>query len=204
MGSSRTITQLERPPGLQEAQRYGNEFRLPGELGPIGTTMGGMRIRFGWSSSRTEGRIALAFVVGAALITAAGGCSSYPSADPPCFPPDYSVTPTDATPGEMVTVAAPEADCNPRYGETAQIQVVVTDERGVEVINVTAPMTDAGAFTYTFRVPAQMAVGEAVVTATPYKVDWCDDTGRNNRVRGTVGLERASCAEPREPLTITR
>ncbi len=104
----------------------------------------------------------------------------------------------------MVTVAAQGADCDPRYGENAQIQVIITDDQGVEVINVTAPMTDAGAFTYTFRVPAQMAVGEAVITATPHKVDWCDDTGRNNRARGTVGVERASCAEPRRPLTITR
>ncbi|TDK28313.1 hypothetical protein E2F48_03435 [Arthrobacter crusticola] len=104
----------------------------------------------------------------------------------------------------MVTVAAPEADCNPRYGKNARIQVVIADERGVEIISTTAPMTDAGAFTFTFRVPAQMAVGEAAVTATPHKVDWCDDTGTNNRVQGAADLERASCAERRKPLTIIR
>jgi hypothetical protein len=163
-----------------------------------------MKFHLGCSSSRTGGRFALASVVGAALITIASGCSSYIFADPPCFPPDYSVTPTHAKPGEAVTVAAPEAECNPRYGQNAQIQVVITDEQGVEVVNARAPMTDAGAFTYTFRVPVQMAVGEADVTATPHDVDWCDDTGRNNRAQGTAGLERASCVEPREPLTITR
>jgi hypothetical protein len=166
--------------------------------------MGFMKFPFRYSGSRTGGRFAVASMVGAALISAVGGCSSGPSVEPPCFPPDYSVTPTEARPGEMVTVAAPGADCNPRYGENARIQVVITDERGVETINTTAPMTDAGAFAYTFRVPAQMAVGEAAVTATPHQVDWCDDTGTNNRAEGAANLNRVSCAEPREPLIIIR
>jgi hypothetical protein len=114
------------------------------------------------------------------------------------------VTPAAATPGETVTVEAPEADCNPRYGENARIEVTVTDKRGVELINTTAPMTDAGAFTYTFSVPAGAAMGQAAVTAMPHNVDWCDDTGRNNRVPGAMALERASCVVPVKPLTITR
>ena len=104
-----------------------------------------------------------------------------------------------------MTVTAPEAVCDPRYGANARIQVIVTDKSGIEVIDATAPMTDAGGFTYTFRVPAQVAVGEAAVTAMPYNIDWCDDTGRNNRVRGEpMTLERVSCATPVEPLNITR
>jgi hypothetical protein len=105
-----------------------------------------------------------------------------------------------------VTVAAPDADCNPRYGKNARIQVSVTDATGVEVVNTTAAMNDAGGFTYTFVVPARTAVGDAVVTAMPYNVDWCDDTGRNNRVGGAgeVGLALVSCAAPMKPLTVTR
>ncbi len=149
-------------------------------------------------------RFAVASVVGAGLLAAASGCSSNLFAEPPCFPPDYSVTPSAAKAGEMVTVKAPGAKCNPRYGENARIEVLVTDEQGVEVINTTAAMTDAGAFTHSFRVPAQMAVGQATVAAAPHNVDWCDDTGRNNRAEGPAVLERASCAQPRKPLTITR
>ncbi len=163
-----------------------------------------MLFRFRWSVNRAAKQFSVAAVTGAAFVTVVGGCSSFPSAEPPCFPPDYSVTPTDARPGEVVTVAAPGADCNPRYGQNAQIKVVITDVRGVEVLNASAPMTDAGAFTYSFRVPAQAAAGDAAVTAMPLNIDWCDDTGRNNRAHGTAGLERASCAEPHKPITITR
>ncbi|MFJ5955332.1 hypothetical protein ACIQC5_05165 [Paenarthrobacter sp. NPDC092416] len=99
---------------------------------------------------------------------------------------------------------AAEATCDPRYGSNAAILIVVTDSAGTEVVHTTAPMTDAGAFSYTFEVPPQMAVGMASVHAVPDAVDWCDDTGRNNRVgRGDVDLERASCAMRIEPLTIT-
>jgi hypothetical protein len=80
--------------------------------------------------------------------------------------------------------------------------VIVTDGNGTEVINTTSPMTDAGEFAYTFTVPAETAVGEAAVTAMPHNLDWCDDTGRNNRVKGPMNLDRTSCVMPVEPLTI--
>lgn len=149
-------------------------------------------------------QVFFAVVFGAALIDTAGACSSYPGDEPPCFPPAYSVSPTSAKPGETVTVAAPAADCNPRYGANAQIQVIVTDAGGAEVINTTAPMTDAGEFTYIFTVPDEMEAGDALVTAMPHNIDWCDDTGRNNRAEGTVNFERVSCAMPIKALTITR
>ena len=155
-------------------------------------------------SNRIERRFAVGSLVGAALIATVGGCSSQAFDEPPCFPPKYSVTPTTAGPGELVTVAAPKADCNPRYGEDARIQVILTDEQGVEVINTTAPMTDAGSFTFAFSIPARTAVGEAAVTAMPHNVDWCDDTGRNNRAEGRAVLQRASCVLPVEQLIITR
>lgn len=124
---------------------------------------------------------------------------------PPCYPPSFSVTPPTAKPGERVTVTAADADCNPRYGDNARIRVTVRDAASVQVLDATAPMNDAGGFSYTFEVPAQTAVGDAAVTAMPHNIDWCDDTGRNNRARGAaVTLHRASCAEPMKPLSITR
>jgi len=150
---------------------------------------------------------AISATVGALVLVASiSGCASSTDGEPPCFPPAYSLTPTEAKPGQSVTVAAPDADCRPRYGKNARIQVSVTDATGVEVVNTTAAMNDAGGFTYTFVVPARTAVGDAVVTALPYNVDWCDDTGRNNRVAGAgeVGLALVSCAAPMKPLTVTR
>ena len=115
------------------------------------------------------------------------------------------MAPSNAKAGEKVTVAAPDAGCNPRYGKNALIQVIVTDAAGAEVVNTTAWMNDAGGFTYTFEVPARTAAGDAAVTALPYNIDWCDDTGRNNRADGAgVTLQRASCALPARPLAITR
>lgn len=140
------------------------------------------------------------------LVAPISGCLSSTGAEPPCFPPAYSLTPTEAKPGQSVTVAAPDADCNPRYGNNARIQVSVIDAIGEEAVNSTSAMNDAGGFTYTFVVPARTAAGDAAVTAVPYNIDWCDDTGRNNRVAGAreVTLVRVSCVLPVRPLTITR
>jgi hypothetical protein len=65
-------------------------------------------------------------------------------------------------------------------------------------------MSDAGEFSYAFTVPADLPVGEATVTAMPYAIDWCDGTGKNNRVSGGADVIRASCVMPVETLTITR
>ncbi|KRE81117.1 hypothetical protein [Arthrobacter sp. Soil762] len=60
-----------------------------------------------------------------------------------------------------------------------------------------------------FTVPAGVAPGKAGVTAYPYNLDWCDDTGVNNRAavknraaRGQAELVRVSCAERLVPLVI--
>jgi hypothetical protein len=116
------------------------------------------------------------------------------------------VHPLSVEAGETVTVTAPDAECDPRYGKDARIHVIVTDARGTKVLDTTAPMNDAGGFTYAFDVPLHTAAGAATVTAMPYDVDWCDDTGRNNRVAASglaVKLDRASCAQPVRLLTIT-
>ena len=115
------------------------------------------------------------------------------------------MNPSGAKPGDKVTVTAPEADCNPRYGGNARIQVTVTDATGIEVVSTTVPMNDAGRFIYSFEVPAQTAAGDAAVAAIPDNIDWCDDTGKNNRAEGAPAtLQRASCVLPMKPLSITR
>lgn len=145
----------------------------------------------------------------ALLAAAVSGCASAVTGDagPPCFPPAFIVTPSSAKPGDQVTVAAPDATCDPRYGENARIQVAVTDAAGQEVLIGNAPMNDAGGFSYAFEVPTGTATGEAAVTAMPLNIDWCDDTGRNNRAAGSgaaVTLSRVSCVIPMRPLIVTR
>ncbi|MET3773576.1 hypothetical protein ACJJV6_17220 [Arthrobacter nitrophenolicus] len=147
--------------------------------------------------------VLVATVLGGTVMGSAGACGPFTTGEPPCFPPSYTVSPDSVQPGDTVTVSAPAANCNPRYGTDARIQVIVTDAKGAEVVNTTAPMSDAGEFTYAFTVPADMPVGKATVTAMPYAIDWCDDTGKNNRAGGATDLIRASCVMPVETLTIT-
>lgn len=120
------------------------------------------------------------------------------------MPPPYSVIPSSAAIGETVTVAAQDSECDPRYGENAEINVNVTDAGGKRIISTTAPMNDAGGFTYSFQLPANATPGEAAVEAYPHDGDWCDDTGKNNRVSAAEKpFIRASCAARIEPLLIT-
>lgn len=82
----------------------------------------------------------------------------------------------------------------------------MTDVASLEVLDTTVPMNDAGGFSYAFEVPPGTEAGEAVITAMPFNIDWCDDTGSNNRVTGAgaaLTLERVSCVIPMKPLTIT-
>jgi hypothetical protein len=149
-------------------------------------------------------RAVLVVAAGVLLIFASSACraADQRQAEPPCLPPDYSVSPSNAKTGETVTVHAEDADCNPRYGQDALIQVIVTDATGQKIIKETGPMNDAGGFTFQFAVPEQAAAGAASVEAVPFALDWCDDTGRNNRVPRSSGMQRASCAARTESLTI--
>jgi hypothetical protein len=122
---------------------------------------------------------------------------------PPCMPPEFTVTPSAAKPGDLVTVSAPETKCDARYGEGAQVSVQVLDLYGNPVLDGLAPMTDDGGFTFMFTVPAGMSPGKAGVTAYPYNLDWCDDTGANNRAAsGPQSLVQVSCAQRMLPLDI--
>ena len=149
-------------------------------------------------------RAALPISVAMLVSLASAGCGASVGGAPPCLPPEHTVSPSSAKPGDSVTVSAPDAKCDPRYGEDAVISIVFIDAAGVEVLNTTAPMADAGGFNFTAEVPLNSAPGVMAVNAMPHGVDWCDDTGKNNRVsKGELPLERASCVLPTKPLNIT-
>ena len=126
------------------------------------------------------------------------------------MPPAFSVTPERVGLGERVTVSAPDSTCDPRYGDGAQIDVTVVDAAGRTMVRALAPMRDAGGFSYSFEVPGDTAWGRGRVTAYPHGLDWCDDTGANNRVGRAAGTTAghadavvlASCAAREVALTI--
>ncbi|BAS11391.1 hypothetical protein AHiyo4_48130 [Arthrobacter sp. Hiyo4] len=97
----------------------------------------------------------------------------------------------------------PDTTCGARYGTDARVQVTVKDATGAAVLEELAPMSDDGGFTFVFTLPTGVAPGKAGVTAYPYNLDWCDDTGVNNRAaQGPAELVRVSCTEPLVPLVI--
>lgn len=152
---------------------------------------------------KLNARLACALAVGVLMAASVSACSGgLPWEAPPCMPPQYSVTPSSAKPGDSVTVSAPDATCDPRYGANAQVAVILTDSAGAVVLQELAPMNDAGGFRFEFEVPAASAAGAEVVTAVPHGLDWCDDTGRNNRVAHNGDFETASCVLPMQTLTI--
>lgn len=138
---------------------------------------------------------------------AGAGCSSPPGPAPlgsGCLPPPFSITPATAKAGGSITVTADDAGCNPRYGDNAQIQLEVYDGSGAKVLETLAPMNDGGGFSARVDLPAAAVPGQGMVAAYAYNLDWCDDTGRNNRV-GALGaqeIKRVSCVLPSEPLQI--
>ncbi|ALO68226.1 hypothetical protein AS189_00520 [Arthrobacter alpinus] len=124
------------------------------------------------------------------------------------MPPPFSLSEESTSPGGSLTVQAEDADCDPRYGENAQIHLEVVDSSGAKIVELQAPMNDAGGFSANLTLPETAAPGQATVSAYPYSLDWCDDTGRNNRVGsperfGTPEIQRVSCVMPAVPLTIT-
>ena len=78
------------------------------------------------------------------------------------------------------------------------------DGSGDKVKELLAPMNDAGGFSVQVEIPASAVPGPGSVSAYPYNMDWCDDTGKNNRV-GAVGAQDItleSCVMPSKPLQI--
>jgi hypothetical protein len=160
----------------------------------------GKLVRVPASSGRL--RAGAAIIVVALASWGLGGCRDI-FAPPPCMPPVYTVTPSEAEPGGRVTVSAQDTACDARYGQDARVKVTVTDAAGAEVLDEFAPMTDDGGFSFVFTVPLATAPGKAAVVAYPYNLDWCDDTGVNNRAAAEPeALVPVSCAEPLVPLVI--
>ncbi len=117
-----------------------------------------------------------------------------------------SLSTDTASPGDPVTISADDATCNPQYGEGAQVKVEVFDSVGNLVLDRKVPMNDAGGFTYRFEVPDSAVPGTWLVSAVPHDLDWCDDTGKNNRVGLDLRSETiqwVSCALRALELVVT-
>ncbi|WP_343319188.1 hypothetical protein AAFM46_01710 [Arthrobacter sp. TMP15] len=124
----------------------------------------------------------------------------------PCMPPPLFLSTDTASPGDPVTISANDATCDPQYGEGAQVKVEVFDSVGNLVWDRKAPMNDAGGFTYRFEVPDSAVPGTWLVSAAPHDLDWCDDTGKNNRVGldlRSETIQRVSCALRALELVVT-
>lgn len=144
-----------------------------------------------------------------AVLLLGAGCSPegvWQRDSQPCMPPPLSLSADMASPGDPVTISANDATCNPRYGAAAQVKVEVFDSFGNMVLDRKAPMNDAGGFSYRFEVPDSAVPGTWLVSAAPHDLDWCDDTGKNNRVGRAPSIEniqRVSCAMRALELGVT-
>lgn len=173
-----------------------------------------------WStgmSSRTWPAVLLVLLL---TITTGTGCAGTAETAPSssgCMPPPFSLSTDNVKAGGSLTVTASDTDCEPRYGDNAQIQLEIVDGSGAKILDVRAPMNDAGGFSTDVIVPESAVPGQGTVSAYPFNLDWCDDTGRNNRLNTPAGTGRkdlplelpseiqlASCAMRALPLTIER
>ena len=167
-------------------------------------------------------RVARLLAAVAAAALACTGCTGEPPVTPtgaatiasdpspgytgPCLPPPFTLSSATVKPGGTVTVTANDSTCHPRYGQEAQIEISVMNVKMVEIFHGLGPMSDDGGFTFELALPRTVEPGEATVTARPYDLDWCDDTGGNNRLNGAESpdpdLERVDCINPVQPLRI--
>ncbi|GAA1498393.1 hypothetical protein GCM10009628_33970 [Paeniglutamicibacter kerguelensis] len=141
-------------------------------------------------------------LLGGGMLLATTACIPQYFGSRPCMPPDYVVAPSSLRAGEDLKISAPDATCDPRYGERAQIQIELLNGQNEVLLTKLAPMGDAGSFEHTLRIPATTKPGSYSISASPFNVDWCDDTGKNNRLEnpgfGQSGVieVRAACATP--------
>lgn len=130
------------------------------------------------------------------------GCSPSAESSPPCMPPNFSISVSEARAGNSVSLSAPAATCNPSYGEEARVEISVSTDSGKKVLHTKAPMEDNGAFEYSYHIPKTTKPGVLAISAMPADVDWCDDTGTNNRLKNASEFERTSCEIPVRQLAI--
>ena len=155
------------------------------------------------------GSIAM-LLLGSAMLLGTTACIPQYLGSQPCMPPEYAVGPSSLRAGAELKISAPDASCDPRYGERAQIQIELLNDRNEVLLTELVPMGDAGSFEYALRIPAGTKPGDYSISATPYGVDWCDDTGRNNRIEnpgfGQSGLAviRVACATPYKAFRVVK
>lgn len=167
-----------------------------------------------WSGGRlsdpaVRSRAVLLAALGAASLWGLSGCSVVLHPPGPCMPPAYALDAAVVAPGGTLRVSAPEATCDPRYGQDAKVRVDLVNGRREILLSELAPMSDAGAFTHVLKIPATLKPGAYGISAAPDGMDWCDDTGRNNRLEnpgfgGTgLGVVPAACAVPHVGFEVT-
>lgn len=143
-------------------------------------------------------------------VTACVGGPGGPSGPPPCPPPAYTLGSDSVAQGGTLRVSAPEATCNPSYGDKAQIEIQLLDSQHKVLETQLAPMRDTGSFDYQLALPSTLRAGTYSISAFPHDLDWCDDTGVNNRLKNSssqnsgVVIVRASCVIPIKEFTVTR
>ena len=156
-------------------------------------------------------RVLLSAACGAGLLAAAG-CTAPIHTVPlhtsaPCMPPAYTLDATAVAPGQTLGISAPAATCNPSYGKDARVGIELVDDRQQVVLSTLAPMADDGSFAFDLRIPEGTTPGAYGIIAMPYGLDWCDDTGSNNRLDGAEApgwsAVRVSCAQPRVGFQVT-
>ncbi len=82
------------------------------------------------------------------------------------------------------------------------MEISISTDSGEKLLDTKAAMEDNGAFEYSYRVPKTAKPGVLSVSAAPADVDWCDDTGTNNRLKDESDIERTSCEIPVRLLAI--
>lgn len=161
------------------------------------------------SGSATCARALLVIAVGAGALFGVSGCSAIPQSSRPCMPPEYTLDSAVIAPGGTLRISAPDATCDPRYGEDAKVRIDLVNVRQEVLLTELAPMSDAGAFTHALEIPASLEPGSYGISAAPDGVDWCDDTGRNNRLENPdfgdtgLGVLRAACGVPHVGFQVT-
>ena len=114
-----------------------------------------------------------------ALVACAGGCSTQPG-DADCQPEPVTISPSSVVSiGQEVTVSSAGFSCQPgnQHGfETIAFWI------GRPLAKV--PVTPDGAFTATFRIPADIAFGPSAISAFGPTMYICEGGGRSCRRYG--------------------
>ena len=127
----------------------------------------------------------------------------------PCMPPGYMLGSLVVAPGRDIA----------RFGSGSHVQSAPwrgsksTDRSGRRpqevLLSELAPMSDEGSFSHVLDIPATLKPGSYGSSAAPDSVDWCDDTGHNNRVENPgfrdsgLSAVRAACATPHVAVRVT-